>query len=520
MAVAEKAGKDRDAVRSSRPDAARRAVSRRRWRSIGGGFHAFLQCALALALTTVLSMILFRFNPDLDITLPFARGVLDDGTRAQIASLDSSLKIVAVVERNHFGAARVRRLLRSIRLVAHSYGRDVSIERLDPHRDVARAADLLKSSDARVNSLFITYGNRSEVISVEDLFDYTVDSETGRRVPTSFRGEAVCAAAMANLACARSPVAYALVGHGERDFNDYDPLVGYSTLAREIRRQGYELRTLELVSSEGVPSDCDVLIMAGPRNELVDGEAARIASFIAKGGRLLLLSDRGRTSGLEPLIARYGITFRPLTAVSPRTLTGYEVVVNDFPGHPAVHGMHNAAAVFTSPQVLDVGAGAGAVRPDDLVKTVAIACAPPGSWGETSPDAFPRRFDQGVDVTGVLPVAAAASRGTSATDIDLKESRIVVIGDSHFGSNAALERGRNGNRDLLLNAIDWLSSNAAADAFAPAADPRRPDLDRRSWALFLILSVGILPASTLLLSSLYVLARNRRTTPRPLPPRD
>lgn len=514
-------GKDKaDPPKAGRPveNAARRAITRRRWRAAGGGFHAFLQCALAVALTAAISAILFRFNPDLDITLPFARGVLDDGTRAQIASLDSPLEISAVVERNHFSAARVRRLLRAIRLAAHAYGRDIRIERIDPHRDVARASMLLESSDARVNSLFFKSGDRSIVVPVERLFDYAVDPETGKRIPTSFRGEAVCAAAMASVTSARFPVAYALAGHGERDFSDYDPLVGYSTLAREIRRQGYELRTLRLVASDGVPADCDVLIVAGPANELVDGEAVRIASYIAKGGRLLLLSDRGRASGLEPLLARYGIALLPLTAVSPRTLTGYEVVVSAFADHPAVHGMRNASAVFSAPQVL--AAGGSATRPDEFVKTTALAFAPGDSWGETSADAFPRHFDQGVDVKGELPLAVAASRGTSAKDIDLKESRIVVIGDSHFGSNAALERGRNGNRDLLLNALDWLSGSAAADAFAPAADPRRPDLTRGNWTLFLILSVGVFPGAALLLSALYVLSRNRRTSPRLPAPRE
>ena len=494
--------------------AARRAIARRRWRTAGGGFHAFLQCALAFAFTAALSAIFFRFNPDLDITLPFARGVLDDGTRAQIASLDAPLEITAVVERNHFGAARVRRLLRAIRLAAHAYGRDIHTERIDPHRDVARAAALLETSEARVNSLFFKSGDRSLAVPVERLFDYAIDPDTGKSTPTSFRGEAVCAAAMASVTSARVPVAYALAGHGERDFSDYDPLVGYSTFAREIRRQGYDLRTLRLVSSDGVPDDCDVLVVAGPRDELVDGEAARISSYIAKGGRMLLLSDRGRTSGLEPLLARYGITFRPLTAVSPRTLTGYEVVVTSFPDHPSVHGMRNSAAVFTSPQVLGIGAGDGGIHLEEFVKTTPIACAPENSWGESSPDAFPRHFDPGADAIGELPLAAAASRGTSATDIDLKESRIVVIGDSHFGSNAALERGRNGNRDLLLNALDWLSGSAAADAFAPAADPRRPDLTRENWTLFLVLSVGVFPGAALLLSALYVAARNRRTSPR------
>lgn len=502
------------AIDSSSKEAARHAIRRRRRRSFGGGFHALLQCALALVVASVVSAILFRFNPDIDIAVPFSRGVLDDGTRAQIAALDAPLSITAVVERNHFGFDRIRRLLRAIRLAGVATQRELKIERVDPHRDVARAAELLEGSGVRINTVFFESQGKSLAIPVEEFFDYAVDEETGKRHPTSFRGEAVCSAAMARVASTRAPVAYALSGHGERGFDDYDPLVGYSTLAREIRRQGYDLRTLMLVDSGGVPDDCDVLVVAGPRNELVDGEADRVAAYMAKGGRLLLLQDRGRSSGLEPLLARFGIVPRPLTAVSQRTLTGYEVVVGDFARHQMVRGMDHSSAVFTSPQVLGTVADDDVARPDALVSTTVIAAAPADSWGETSPDAFPRHFDQGVDVKGELPLVVAARRGTDATDTAFKEPRIVVVGDSHFGSNAALERGRNGNRDLLLNALDWLSDNPAADAFAPAADPRRPDLDRESWTLYLVLSIGVLPGAVLLVSALYVAFRRARTSPR------
>ena len=509
------------AVGESSREAARRAIWRRRRRSFGGGLHALLQCALALVVASAVSAILFRFNTDIDITLPFARGVLDDGTRKQIAALDAPLSITAVVERTHFGYDRIRRLLRAIRLAGVTEHRELRIERIDPHCDVARAAELLEGSGARINTVFFESRGRSIAVPVDEFFDYAVDDETtGARRPASFRGEAVCAVAMARVASARAPVAYALSGHGERGFDDYDPLVGYSTLAREIRRQGYDLRTIGPVGPDGVPEDCDVLVVAGPRNGLVDGEADLIAAYMAKGGRLLLLQDRGSDTGFEPLLARFGIAPRPLTAVSRRTLTGYEVVVESFAEHPVARGMDHSSAVFASPQVLGAVAGDDGVRPDELVSAVAVASAPVDSWGETSPDAFPRHFDQGVDTKGELPLVVAARRGTDATDTAFREPRIVVIGDSHFGSNAALDRGRNGNRDLLLNALDWLSDNPAADAIAPAADPLRSDLDRESWAAYLVLSVGVLPGAALLVSALYGMARRARTSPRGVDARD
>ena len=75
-------------------------------------------------------------------------------------------------------------------------------------------------------------------------------------------------------------------------------------------------------------------------------------------------------------------------------------------------------------------------------------------------------FDEGKDRKGPITLAAAASAATAAAtpapppapgapEPPKPETRVVFFGDSDFASNSTL--GMQGNRDLFMNTIGWLS---------------------------------------------------------------
>ncbi|MFA7054069.1 MAG: hypothetical protein WC328_13735, partial [Kiritimatiellia bacterium] len=75
-----------------------------------------------------------------------------------------------------------------------------------------------------------------------------------------FRGESVCAAAIARLALPfERATVYWLQGHGEVRFDDYDDLHGFSDIARELNRSGFDLKALALPGLSRLPEDCHLL---------------------------------------------------------------------------------------------------------------------------------------------------------------------------------------------------------------------------------------------------------------------
>jgi hypothetical protein len=111
-----------------------------------------------------------------------------------------------------------------------------------------------------------------------------------------------------------------------------------------------------------------------------------------------------------------------------------------------------------------------------------------------------------------LPLVVAVERGAgTGADVGLRPLRAVVIGDSHFAVNALLAGGRTGNRDLLLNAVNWLAEGGMpAAAAAPIADNLMPlGLSRRKQLRFLVRSVVFWPLAVALFGTLCIAVRRR-----------
>ena len=107
-----------------------------------------------------------------------------------------------------------------------------------------------------------------------------------------------------------------------------------------------------------------------------------------------------------------------------------------------------------------------------------------------------------IDKNGPVSIAAAVSVSSSATpptppkpgeqEPPKPETRIVVIGDSDFASNAIL--GIQRNKDLFMNTIGWLSQQENLIAIRPKeADDRRLTLTATQQQNIMWLSLIIIP---------------------------
>jgi hypothetical protein len=109
----------------------------------------------------------------------------------------------------------------------------------------------------------------------------------------------------------------------------------------------------------------------------------------------------------------------------------------------------------------------------------------PQSWAETDVVGLyatgrpERNVDKG-DQAGPVSIAAAVSAAaaeppanpTAGADAPKPETRVVVVGDSDFASNAAI--GLQGNKDLYLNMANWLAQQEDLIAIRPRSPEDRP----------------------------------------------
>jgi ABC-2 type transport system permease protein len=324
-----------------------------------------------------------------------------------------------------------------------------------------------------------------------------------------FTGESVCTAAIERLGRGGAQIVYWMTGHGEAATGDYDPQTGYSDMAREITRNGFELRDIRLWETKGVPGDAAALVVAAPQHAVAPEEVGWVQDYLNKGGRLLYLAPSRGRSGLEEVLSRWGLVITPFRAISTRTLSGGDRVITAYADHPITRSFGKTATVFLMPWCIGT-VSSGDAQGADRIRVTSLAQTADDGWGEAGAES-PPRFEPETDIVGPVVVAASAERGggTSA-ELGFKPTKIVVVGEASFISNGMLGLRLNANRDLLLNMLNWLTGIDSAGQPSLGDDAALAcGLDRAGWMRVIFWVVGVLPGAVLVVGGV-VAIRNRR----------
>ena len=489
---------------------AAKAVASVRLRGRASRVSRFSTGAVTL-LAFVFSCLVVAVVIRLDITfeLPFGPGTarMSARTRQILAETHGDVHVTCFLPRRAPEFRTVSRLLRGLEATARSVaGTRLFVDYVDPRWDFGKAVELVRKG-AEEGTLLFRRGGRKVSVPVRELFVDATNGAVAAGTRGIFAGEAACASALLQLARpAPRDVVYWTVGHGETLFDAYDAVYGMSDIAREMMRDGYSLRKLDLATSPSVPADCAVLVVSGAREPFSRVEMARLGGWMREDGRLLVLAVPGPNAGAGALLADLGVKILPYRVVSPRTLAGGDVVARDFGDHAITRPLSGSTAVFAAPVPLAASAAAQAegtvftelVRSDDA------------SWGESEPDVRPWMRDATSEPAGPLALAVALERGGSvAKDVSLRPARVVVAGDPAFVSNGALRQRANANRDVFLNAVAWLAGLDALTAPRTPGNAVVTDMDRAGWVRFGAVSACGLPLALLLLGFVLFVRRRR-----------
>ena len=479
--------------------------------------------ALAIALGAALACLVIALAYRLDLTWEMPVGsvrLVSDRTRAVLADTQGTIKIACFMDRRHLMFRPVSRLLKGLRQASRGVaGAEIVIEYVDPRWDLTRAGQLA-ASGVPENALLFERQRRKIVVTLDDMLakqsplrGQDGQETRGERAGLGvFKGEAVCASAISRLSLPyeRSAV-YWLQGHGEVRFDDYDELRGFSDIAREVKREGFDIRPLTLPGLDQIPADCQVMVIAGARRAMAREEQNLIETFLQRGGRLLYLVSPRATSGLEPLLEKWGIRLTPFIAVSPKTLSGQEVVVSSFADHVITRNLSNVSVVFGYAVCLEAVTDASMEGGADRPKVTLIARTGREGWGELHPEVFPRHFDAQSELRGPVAVAAVSERGGAVSkDVAYKPTRVCVFGETDFVMNGTLATRANANRDLFMNALSWLAGIDSGTATSLGGDATLvTGFARRQWVVFMLWSTALVPAVFLLVFTLVSLRKRR-----------
>ena len=258
-------------------------------------------------------------------------------------------------------------------------------------------------------------------------------------------------------------------GHGERDLlgsANFD----LGNFGEQLERKGYVLQPLNLIREPVIPANTNILVLASPRTELLEGESRLILDYVAAGGNLLWLMEPDLDNNLDALAADLDIKRLPGVVVDATTrLFGINdptfALAVDYPGHAITTQLH-------SQTLFPKAAGLLAGEESDWLATPILQTLP-RSWTEMNPEAEDAiRYDEGTEeVAGPVTIAFALERPVSRDDdAATRQQRIVIIGDGDFLSNTYLGNGQ--NLDLGNAVIEWLNNS---DSFIDIGTVRAPD---------------------------------------------
>ncbi len=363
-----------------------------------------------------------RFNKRIDLT-EFKRHSLSEQTKQILKSLDKEMKIFAFFTDTNRSIPQVKHLLD---LYAHET-KNIAVSLIDPDYE---------------HNLVAKYGIERD--------GYTVFDDGERYEITSIVSEQAYTSTLLRVIKNETKRVYFLTGHEERSIDDFSRR-GYQQVKTELQKINYEVLSLSLLREQQIPTDCDALVIAGPTKPLKKDEIETIERYLDRSGKLLLLLDPSHNSpidvndGLVQLMKKWGVKVGNdlvFDRVYMFLLLGGPSALNlQLEPHEITRNyMHSQIPFVYCRSVTPLQE-----IPDNLsVKTIAKTKSPKGvSWAETERQADGNFSDNGytpnVDIPAPVSVAVAVEtdmRGTTSDKESSTPTRIVVIGDSDFASDA------------------------------------------------------------------------------------
>jgi len=260
-----------------------------------------------------------------------------------------------------------------------------------------------------------------------------------------------------------------VTGHGERSITD-DGAQGYTQADQGLKKEAYDVKTINLASGTEVPPDCSVLVIAGPTEAFFPQETAMVSRFLDGGGKALIEVDpitenKQSEPDLDSIFQKWNINVGKNIVIDTsgmgRLLGAGPAIplVLSYGDSPITKGLQRTMTFFPLARTVSV-ADKSKLEPQDveLLMTSQQSFTTPKLEHQVS-------YDPKTDTMGPL------SLGVAASDPDSKNARLVVIGDSDFASNQAIDQA--GNGDLFFNAIDWLAQDENLISIRPKSPTNR-----------------------------------------------
>jgi ABC-type uncharacterized transport system involved in gliding motility auxiliary subunit len=434
-----------------------------------------------LAILVAINYIGAKQNKRWDLTAN-KQFALSDQTRNVLDKLDAPLELKVFAQEQDFPRYQDK-------LQEYTYAsKKLSAEYIDPDKKPTVAK---QNNIQQYGTILLGYKGRTERVTSDSEQDITN--------------------AIIKVVSGQQRKVYFTQGHGEKETTASDR-DGYSSINQALGNENYAVDKLVLAQTGAVPDDASVVIVAGPRTDFFPPEIEALKKYIDKAGKVLLMLDPPEKADSPPLTNLIALAHdwgmdvgnNIVVDVSGMgRLIGTDAsvpVAASYPSHAITQNFKFLTAFPLARSITPVTGGVNNHVAQAFVETS------PRSWAETDIKSLLSSGQVSLDEAkgdkrGPIPIAAAVS--AAATPADNKpaagendapkpETRLVAFGDSDFAANSGL--GIQGNRDLFMNTVGWLSQQENLISIRPKdAEDRRITLTATQQNNITWLSLLIIP---------------------------
>lgn len=321
-------------------------------------------------------------------------------------------------------------------------------------------------------------------------------------------------------------VAYITVGHEERSKEQRDGVRGSEIrdAVSWLEKLNFAVKDLGIgqgLASE-VPADASLVLIPGPRKDLLPAEVEALRRYLRGGGKVMLLLDPEAGLTFEALLRPFGLRYTPVKLANDKfyvrlsyTQADRNVLfTNRFSAHPSVSTLtRNANRLVT----ILLGAGSlEEVPPEAGLKTrVQLTLhSMPFTWDDGNGNMV---FDSGSEKRKVYELAAAVTMPAPGAAKDTKkdkkkgkdepEMRLIVAADSDMISDGLFRNLGNGH--FFLDSVKWLSGDEEIIGETSSEEDVRIVHTRKEDQLWFYLTIFAVPA-LVLAGGLFYTRRIRR----------
>jgi gliding motility-associatede transport system auxiliary component len=323
-----------------------------------------------------------------------------------------------------------------------------------------------------------------------------VVAEGGRHFAASSADEQGVTNALIRLTKGLKKVCF-IGGHGERDLESAER-DGFQRFKKGLTDENYTVETTTLLTGKNqIPSDCAVVLIAGPQHDYEPPEIDTLRKYATDGGRVLAMLDAGvETPNLDKLFEGWGAAPQSDLVVDLNPVAQlfntppYMPVIVKYGGSPIVEPLKQVMTLFPLTRSFQLSKQSTPdVSDDSLCETSGESF---GSMG-FNPKIQKISYDASKDVKGPLTVAVS---GTLRGMDPKKQGRFVALGTSLIAANAYLKF--QGNLDLVMNMVNWLSAEEDLLSIRPKP-PEAQHLDLTQAQMRKILFLGVIGVPILII---------------------